>query len=119
MGNSLPGLMGLTPRMSHASGFAPMAKADLMRHETGELQAEIGRCFQRALSLAGVTNKEASALIGRDQAQVSRWVAGTERVQIDAVFAVAALRQPFVQALAEYIGADVETRISFPTRRSA
>lgn len=94
-----------------------MAKADLTSVETAHFQSEIGRCVQRAISILGWSNKEAAGEMGIDPAQLSRWIAGTERPQLDRLFRVAALRQPLVIALAALAGADVDTRISF--RRSA
>lgn len=80
-----------------------------------QLGASVSRCF----ALAGLSQKEAAALIGRDTAQIARWVNGQERPQFDAIFAVAQLRQPLVVALAELGGAGVEVTTSITIRRSA
>lgn len=68
----------------------------------------IGCAIQRCFSLAGRTQKEAAALVDRDPAQVQRWIAGTERPQLDALFAVDELRGPLVVALSELAGDHVE-----------
>ncbi len=65
----------------------------------------IGAAMNRTRQACGLSVKEFSDRLGKDKAQVRRWFAGTERPQVDAVFAVKALRAPFVIALA---GADVE-----------
>jgi len=97
-----------------------MVKADLKNLEI-PWREMVGRALQRAFSLAGLTQKEGSNLLNRDQAQVARWIAGTERVQLDAVFAVESLRQPLVVALAELAGegVEIETTVRIVRRRSA
>lgn len=96
-----------------------MAKADLKNLET-RWREQIGHAVQRTLSLAGLSQKEASALLGhKDQSQVSRWLAGTERPQFDALFAVETLRQPLVIALAELVGAGVEVETTVRIKRIA
>lgn len=87
-----------------------MAKADLKNLESW--REGLGKAVARALALAGLSQKEAAAAVGRDTAQIARWVAGTERPQLDTLFAVEALRQPLVIALAELSGAaEVTTTI--------
>ena len=92
-----------------------MAKADLKNLEA-DFKAQIGRAIQRAFSLAGLTQKEAAAALGRDVAQVSRWIAGTERPQMDALFAVEALRWPLIQCLAQL---DEQNEVVTAIRRRA
>lgn len=88
-----------------------MAKADLQNLEPCWRQ-QVGRAIQRAFSLAGISQKEASALLGhKDQTQVCAWIAGRERPQFDALFAVEVLRQPLVMAIAELAGEETEIRI--------
>lgn len=92
-----------------------MAKA-LNKIET-PWRESVGQAIQRCFSLAGLTQKEAAALLERDQAQVARWISGDERPQVDAIFAVEALRGPLVIALAELAGCvDVETTITVRRR---
>jgi transcriptional regulator with XRE-family HTH domain len=89
------------------------AKADLKKVDVGPI---VARTFQ----LAGLSQKEAAALIGRDQAQIARWVSGAERVQLDALLAVEALRTPFIVALAETAaGSGVAVETSITVRRTA
>lgn len=92
------------------------AKTDLNSVEVAKdlrFPRELGRAVQVAISLAGLANKEAAGAMGIDPAQLSRWIAGTERPQFDRLFAVEALRQPLCVALAQMAGADVHTHIQF------
>lgn len=115
MPNSLPDSSAISHLSRLESCEPSMAKADLKNIETAAQL--IGKAVSRCFALAGVSQKEAAALVGRDPAQVARWISGAERPQMDALFAVEALRQPLVVALAELAGADVTTHIAI--RRSA
>lgn len=95
-----------------------MAKAHLPNRET-PWRARVGGAVERCFSLAGLTLKEAADLIGRDRAQVGKWIAGTERPQIDAIFAVESLRCPLVIALSELAGAGVEVETTIRVKKSA
>ena len=89
-------------------------KAQLKEIEKRDFRAEIGHAVQRALSVAGRTQKEAAGMIGVDVAQVARWIAGTERPQMDRLFAIEELRQPLIVALAELAeNVEVVTEIRF------
>lgn len=100
-----------------------MAKADLKKIEEG-LRREIGRCVSRARQALSWSQKELADAIEqatgepRDVAQLSRWEAGTERPQIDVLFAVPEFQQPFVIALAGLTGA-FEIVTELRARRSA
>src|SRR3990167_6114817 len=72
-----------------------MARADLRKTENVDFRAEVGACLQRAASLLGWSLKELAGKLGRDERQVSRWLNGHERVQVDVVFDCEELRQPF------------------------
>ena len=88
-----------------------MAKADLKKVE--DWRGSIGKAVARAFSLANVSQKEAAALLGRDQGQVARWISGAERAQLDTLFACEALRQSLVIALAELAeGVTIETTVT-------
>lgn len=107
------------PLVNRLESVSPvMAKADLKNLEKAERQA-IGRVVQRCFSLAGFTQKEAAALVNRDQAQVARWINGSERAQIDVIYAVPMLRRPLVIAFAEQAGEGVEVITEIRVRRSA
>lgn len=93
-----------------------MAKAVLNEVEKRDFRAEIGKAIQRACSLAGWSQKETAGRMGRDTAQLARWIAGTERPQFDALFAVEELRWPLIQALAQI---DPRNEIETTIRRTA
>lgn len=97
-------------------GHARMAKADLRKPETQEWRAAIGRAIERTRTLAQQSLKEFADTIGRDERQVARWIAGTERPQFDAIFAVKAFRGPIVVALAE-ISDEIEIETTVRIRR--
>lgn len=90
------------------------AKAFLKTLENAPIAEEIGGAIERAVAMVGWSKKEAAGQMGVEPAQLSRWIAGTERPQMDRIFAVAALREPVVVALAQLAGADISTRIEFP-----
>lgn len=81
-------------------------------------RAQTGRAFAQAIRYVGWTQKEAAAALGRDQAQIARWVSGGEGVQVAAVFAVDDLRVPFVIALAS-LSHDIEITTQLAIRRRA
>lgn len=104
--NTLPN-SAATRHLERLEDVSPtMAKAELKKLE-GAWKEDLGRAIQRAFALAGLSQKEAAALLGRDVAQVSRWIAATEPPQFAAIFAVACLRYALVVALAELAGPDV------------
>lgn len=82
-----------------------VAKAHLRIPEI-DVKSLVGRAIQRAVSLAGLTNKEAAALVGVNDSQFGKWLSGNEPPQVHRVFAVPALRQPLVLALAECCESD-------------
>lgn len=77
-----------------------MLKADLPKGESPDYLRELGQCLDFARRSVGWTVDQLAAELDRDSKQVARWLRGEERTQVDRVFAVEALRQPFVIALA-------------------
>lgn len=95
-----------------------MASADLRKSETRDFLADIGSCLNVARHSVGWNLDELANALGRDPRQVRRWIAGEERTQLDAIWAVPALRAPFVVALAQLAeGCQVETVVRI--RRTA
>lgn len=91
---------------------ARMLKADLRKAETRDFRAEIGQAIDRARLALAWNLDEFAAQVQRDSRQVKRWMAGTERPQFDALFAVAVLRGPLVIELAKLSDAiDIDTTI--------
>lgn len=87
---------------------AKQAKADLTFRETRQIEAdfraEVGQAVQRAISLVGWSVKEAADHIGRERAQVSRWIAGTETPQFAKLWTLGErFQQELVIALAELV----------------
>ena|ERR1041384_3980669 len=60
----------------------------------------IGAAIQRAIAIVGLSNKEAAALVGVDDAEFGKWLSGTRRPQFDRIFSIEELRWPLVQCLA-------------------
>lgn len=94
------------------------AKAQLTDGEPSYWQTQIGVAIDRARMACGWNVNQFATEVGRDRAQVSRWIAGTERPQFDALFAVEALRGPLVVQLAG-LSADIEVVTEIRVRRSA
>lgn len=95
-----------------ATAAKPLKKIEWREH--------VGQAIQRALSLAGLTQKEGWVLLGHnDGAQLNRWIAGSERPQFDALFSIESLRQPLVVALAELAGEAVEIQTVLTIRKTA
>jgi hypothetical protein len=102
-----------------------MLKASLRKAESPDLWREIGACVDFARRSQGWTLDELAGQLPpptgsekRDPRQVARWIRGEERPLVDVVFAVAALRGPFVIALARLAGCcEEETTLRF--RRTA
>jgi hypothetical protein len=85
-----------------------MARADLRKAESDAAWLAIGQAMDRARQACQLTVKEFAGLVDRDPRQVARWFDGTERPQVDAVFAVTMLRQALLVALAAAAGPGVE-----------
>lgn len=95
-------------------------KADLRKAETADWRGHVGGAIERMRLLCGLSLKELADRVGRDERQIARWIAGTERPQMDALFAVEALRQPIVVALAELAEGDgIEIVTEIRVRRRA
>jgi len=78
-----------------------MAKMDLRKAETRDFRLAVGQAIQRAQLSLGWSLKEFAARLGKDERQVARWEAGTERAQFDALFALDDFRWPLIQRLAQ------------------
>lgn len=95
-----------------------MLKADV-RNPDIDWVSVIGQAIQRAVKDAGLSNKEAAALAGVDDAEFGKWLSGGRRPQFDRLFSVASLRQPLVIAIAQLAGEGVEVTTHIQIRRSA
>jgi hypothetical protein len=88
-----------------------MLKADLPKREKRQLWPEIGACLDAARRDVGWTVDQLASFLDRDSKQVGRWLRGEEQTQVAAVFAVEALRWPFLVALARLAEAEITTEI--------
>ncbi len=103
-----------------------MAKADVRKPDVDDWRGQIGRAVARAMALQGWSLKEFAGAVGRDERQCARWISGAERAQLDALFAVPALRVSLLQAFAELTkravadaGYAVEIETTIRLRRTA
>lgn len=112
---SIPQPVPASPRVN---GESPkkMAHANLPKRESADAMAEIGGCLDFARRSVGWTVDQLSRELQRDSKQVARWIRGEERTQMDVVFAVEALREPFVIALAQLAKCEVETTVRIRRR---
>ena len=110
MGESVTAVLAPRHHLLPENGRARMAKADLRKAEIDAWRVSVGHAVERARQLSGLSLKEFSARIQRDERQVARWIAGLERPQMDALMAVDALRQPVIVAFAE-LGRDTGVEI--------
>lgn len=101
-----------------SEGRARTAKADLRKTGDEQFYARIGQCIDEVRNVFGLSVKEFAVALGKNESQIRRQIDGTERPQIEAVFAVEKFQGPMVIALARLAnGVDVDTVIH--VRRSA
>lgn len=95
-----------------------MAKADLRKSETDAFYARLGGCMAEVQHVFGLTLKEFSAALGKNESQIRRQIEGAERPQIEAVFAVERFQPAMVIALARLAsGVEVDTVIHIRSER--
>jgi len=84
-----------------------MAKAHVQKVDSAtepDWMVAVGHAIALAIATAGLSQKEAAAVIGVDQAEFGKWLNGQRRPQFDRIFAVETLRQPLVIELARLAG---------------
>jgi transcriptional regulator with XRE-family HTH domain len=96
-----------------------MAKSTLRKAENETSWLVIGQAIDRARTACQLSVKEFASAVQRDERQVARWFNGSERPQVDAVYAVECFRQPLIVALAERAGVGVEVTTAITMRRIA
>lgn len=96
-----------------------MLRADLSKRESADYLEELGRCLDFARRSVGWTVDQLAAELKRDAKQTGRWLRGEERTQVDTVFGVAALRKPFVIALAQLAECEIETTVRISMKETA
>ena len=117
MGQSIAGSPDRRHPVLPDIGRPHMAKASVREPDT-TLMELLGAAIQRAILEVWETNKLAAADLQVDDAEFGKWMNGTRRPQFDKLFAVEALREPLIVAMADMIaGAKVTRRIDFADRR--
>ena len=97
-----------------------MARADLRKAENvTDWREQVGKAIERTRALSGLSLKEFSAAVGRNERQVSRWESGGENPQLHTIFARKEFRQLLVLALAELAGEEIELETTIRIRRIA
>src|SRR5687767_6722479 len=97
---------------------ARMAKADVRKTDTAAFYAELGACIEEVRQQFGLTLKEFAVELGKNESYVRRQIEGSERPQLEMVFAIERFRPVLVIALAKRAaGVDVVTEIR--VKRSA
>lgn len=80
----------------------------------------IGAVIERAIHLSGMTKQQAAGEMGyADPSALSRWIAGTDDVQFERMWAVLTLRAGLLAALAESAGHQVRVRTLVEIERTA
>jgi hypothetical protein len=97
---------------------AKMAKASIRKADTKALYRSLGGAMEEVMRAFGLTLKEFAFQVGKDERQIARQIDGTDRPQIEAVFAVERFRGAMVIALAR-LAADVDVVTEIRVRRSA
>lgn len=109
--SAMPSIIAGSPVPSHRDSLDDlrprMAKA-VKKVDEETIRAAVGLVVRRCFQLAGLSQKEGAALIGRDEAQVARWIAATERPHFDAILKQPDLQRHLIQAFAEMVQAGVE-----------
>jgi hypothetical protein len=88
-----------------------MLRASLPKGEGVNFLQEIGACLDYARRDVGWNHDQLAFALKKDSKQVGRWIRGEERTQVDVVFGVEELRQPFVIALAHLAACEIETTV--------
>lgn len=95
-----------------------MAKASVRKTDTAAFYAELGACIEEVRQQFGLTLKEFAVELGKNESYVRRQIEGSERPQLEIVFAVERFRPVLVIALAKRAaGVHVDTVVTI--RRSA
>lgn len=105
--------------ISHDIGPLRMAKANVTGDDIDRMKA-VGVAVFTAMTACKWGVKELAAKVGRDEAEVSRWLSGVRRPQFDLLFSIDEMQEPLVLALADVLAPGKFTkRTTLETRRSA
>jgi hypothetical protein len=112
---NLPTPLLVTEKSARVAKVAP---ADVRKAEHDALYAQLGRCMDEVRCVFGLNLEQFADALGKDQRQVARQLLGTERPQLESVFAVERFQGPLVVSLARLAnGVEVDTVIR--VRRTA
>lgn len=105
--------------ISHDIGPLRMAKAKVIGDDVDRMKA-VGVAVFQAMTACGWGVKELAAKVGRDEAEVSRWLSGVRRPQFDLLFAIDEMQEPLIVSLAINLAAGkFAARTVLEARRSA
>lgn len=77
------------------------------------MRPKVGATLRRAIAIVGMSDKEAADLLGIDKSQLSRWLAGTESIQLHRIYATK-LHGPFaIEQARDAEGCAVETTVTY------
>lgn len=96
-----------------------MAKADLPKGENAPVRSDwrlLGECLDVARHALGWTVDRLARELRRDEKQVSRWMRGEERPQVEIIIEIPALDAEYAIALAARKGCVVETVVRLQRR---
>ena len=89
-----------------------MAKADIRKTDC---YAQLGGCLAEVQRVFGLSLKEFACELGKDERQIARQIDGTDRPQLEVVFAVERFRPALVIALARLAtGMTIDTVVTWP-----
>lgn len=117
----------MAPIFNRAEALAPLllsetraktAKATLHKNETAPFVTQLGGCIEDVRLDAKLTLDEFAHALKRDPSQVSRWIRGEERPQLETVLAVERFRAPLLIALAS-LSPDIVVETTLTYRRTA
>lgn len=108
-------VVALTAPLHRVSDLSHVRMADL--NEVAEARAVVGAALRRAIGIVGLSDKEAADLLVMDKSQLSRWLSGTETIQLHRIYRTK-LHGPFATEQArDAAGCIVETTVTWSAPR--
>lgn len=97
---------------------ADKPKTAIRSADTDAYYEALGQCMAEVMRVLDLSLEEFAYAVGKDERQIARQLKGTDRPQIEVVFAVVRFRAPMVIALAQ-MSAGVETVTTISFKRTA
>lgn len=86
-------------------------------YEVEHSRAAVGAALRRAIGIVGLSDKEAADLLVMDKSQLSRWLSGTETIQLHRIYRTK-LHGPFaIEQARDAAGCIVETTVTWSAPR--